>query len=326
MSAEKKWVALPKVELHCHLDGSLSPELIRRKLREDIPLSRLQVNPNCRDLAEYLDKFPLPVRCLQDEDGLREAGYDLLRSVSEENVRYIEVRFAPSLSAHGSFTEERVIQSLLEGLEKGKAAFGTEYNVIVCAMRGYPEEQNLSMLRWARGFLGKGVCGADLAGNEAAYPMADFRNLFDEVRKMGMPFTIHAGECGSAENIREAIRAGATRIGHGIAMRGMPELQSFCRERGIGIELCPTSNLQTKAVKGTEEYPLREYLDAGLFVTVNTDNRTVSGSTLSGELAMIQNIYGIRDEEVYLLMENAVKVSFAEDALKEKLSREIHSF
>lgn len=320
-----KWVNFPKLDLHCHLDGSLSKEFIESRLATDIALSELQVNRECRNLPEYLEKFSLPLKCLQDEEGMRNAGYDFIKHVSGENIRYIEVRFAPELSSHDTFTCSRVIQALLEGLEGGKKDFGTEYNVIVCAMRGHTQEQNLKMLKSAREFLGEGVCAADLAGNEAAYPMSEFITLFEEVKKMDMPFTIHAGECGSQRNVEDAVKAGALRIGHGIAMRGHRDIEELCRKRKTGIEMCPLSNLQTKAVEDVSEYPLREFLDAGLKVTVNTDNRTVSGTTVSDELRFVQETYGVSDEEICKIMENAVEVSFADDSVKDRLLRQIQN-
>lgn len=320
-----KWVNFPKLELHCHLDGSLSREFVESRLARGIALSELQVNKECRDLSEYLEKFSLPLTCLQDEEGMRKAGYDFIKNVSGENIRYIEVRFAPNLSSHDTFTCSRVIQALLEGLESGKKDFGTEYNVIVCAMRGHTQEQNLMMLKSAREFLGEGVCAADLAGNEAAYPMSEFMKLFEEVKKMSMPFTIHAGECGSEKNVEDAVKVGALRIGHGIAMRGHRDIEELCCKKRIGIEMCPLSNLQTKAVGDISEYPLKEFIDAGLKVTINTDNRTVSGSTVSDELKFIQETYGIHDEEIYQIMENAVEVSFADDSVKDRLLRQIQN-
>ena len=133
--------------------------------------------------------------------------------------------------------------------------------------------------------------------------MSGFLEMFQKVKWMGMPFTIHAGECGNARNIAEAVEIGAGRIGHGIAMAGMPKLQQICRERHIGIEVCPVSNLQTKAAKSWQEYPLREFLDAGLLVSVNTDNRTVSATSLTRELEAVQNNCGICDEEIRLLLD-----------------------
>ena len=320
MDYELLW-NLPKLELHCHLDGSLSLEFLKERLRQDISLSQIQAGWECKNLAEYLQKFDLPLLAMQNEEGLKGAGYDLIRSVSKENVKYIEVRFAPLLSVHENLGTKQVIESVLQGLEQGKKEFQVEYNVIVCAMRHHSLEDNLHMIRQAREFLGEGVCAADLAGDEAAYPMEGFLELFGEVKKMDMPFTIHAGECGSAKNIKEAVEAGASRIGHGIAMRGDPEVRRLCRERRIGIEMCPVSNLQTKAVPDCREYPMNLFLEERLLVTVNTDNRTVSGTTVTDELKFIQKNYGIKDEEIFRMMKNAVEVSFADEAVKDRLLR-----
>lgn len=311
---------MPKVELHCHLDGSLSADFIRSRLKKAVTMSQLQVDEDCRSLSEYLEKFDIPLQCLQDEQGLRGAGYDFIKSVAEENVRYVEVRFAPMLSANEKLQPESVIQSVLEGLEEGRRKFGTDYNVIVCAMRHHTEEQNRKMLRAARTFLGEGVCAADLAGDES-YPMSQFIHLFTDVNKLGMPYTIHAGETGNVQNITDAVNVGARRIGHGIAMKGNTDVQKLCKDKRIGIEMCPISNLQTKAVSDPEDYPLREFLEAGLLVSINTDNRTVSGSTLTKELGHIQEKYKIQDEEIKIMMKNAIESSFADDAMKEKLYR-----
>ena len=318
-----KLTVLPKVELHCHLDGSLSREFIERRLNRKVSQSELSVSDDCRSLNEYLEKFDLPGKCIMDEEGLSEAGYDVLKSMKQENVCYAEIRFAPLLSETEDMNCAKVIEALLAGLEKGKKDFGIEYGVITCAMRHHSEEENRRMIRTAREYLGYGVCAADLAGAEALYPMSEFMELFQETKKLGMPFTLHAGECGSVQNILDSVEAGAGRIGHGIAMRGHREVQKELQRKEIGIEMCPVSNLQTKAVESTKDYPMREFLDNGLKVTVNTDNRTVSNTTLTKELAFIQKTYGITDEEIRLMMKNAVDVAFADDAVKERILKRL---
>ena len=318
-----KLTVLPKVELHCHLDGSLSREFIERRLNRKVSQSELSVSDDCRSLNEYLEKFDLPGKCIMDEEGLSEAGYDVLKSMKQENVCYAEIRFAPLLSETEDMNCAKVIEALLAGLEKGKKDFGIEYGVITCAMRHHSEEENRRMIRTAREYLGYGVCAADLAGAEALYPMSEFMELFQETKKLGMPFTLHAGECGSVQNILDSVEAGAGRIGHGIAMRGHREVQKELQRKGIGIEMCPVSNLQTKAVESTKDYPMREFLDNGLKVTVNTDNRTVSNTTLTKELAFIQKTYGITDEEIRLMMKNAVDVAFADAAVKERILKRL---
>lgn len=310
---------LPKVELHCHLDGSLSQEFIQTRLGREVQQEELSVSENCSSLVEYLEKFALPGQCIMDAKGLAAAGYDVLRSMSQENVCYAEIRFAPLLSETAGMNCRDVIEALLKGLEQGRKDFGVEFGVITCAMRHHSQEDNSRMLKTAREYLGYGVCAADLAGAEAAYPMSQFMELFANARRMELPFTIHAGECGSVQNIMDAVKAGAGRIGHGIAMRGHFNLQKELAKSGIGIEMCPISNLQTKAVQSTAQYPIQEFLNAGLKVSVNTDNRTVSNTTLTKELLFIQNTYKITDEEISVLMKNAVDTAFAREEIKDRI-------
>lgn len=315
----KELLELPKIELHCHLDGSLSKNFIQTRLGRAVSDEELSVTQECKSLVEYLGKFDCPCACLKDEEGLTAAGYDVLKTMSRENVIYTEIRFAPLLSVTNEMNTEQVIEALLKGLKKGKEDFGIEYNVITCAMRNHSEEENYQMLKTARGFLGDGVCAADLAGAEAQYPMAEFMDLFHEVKALGMPFTIHAGECGNANNIIDSVVAGAKRIGHGIAMRGNQTIQKMIRDSKIGIEMCPISNWQTKAVDNIADYPIKEFLEAGLLVTINTDNRTVSNTSLTKEIKYIKENYNICDEEVLQMMRNAIEVSFANDDIKHSL-------
>ena len=275
---------LPKIELHCHLDGSLSRPFIEKRLGRTVRPEELSVSENCTSLNEYLEKFDLPGRCIMDEEGLSGAAYDLLSQMNEENVCYAEIRFAPLLSETKKMDNRKVIEAVISGMEQGKKDFGIEYGVIVCAMRHHSTEDNMRMIKTAREYLGSGVCAADLAGAEALYPMSEFMDIFTETKKMGMPFTLHAGEC-------------------------------------IGIEMCPISNLQTKSVNSMAEYPMREFLDAGLKVSVNTDNRTVSNTSLTKELEFIQKNYGIRDEEILQMMKNAIDTAFADDSIKDKICK-----
>ena len=313
--------ALKKIELHCHLDGSLSLGCVRELLGREVQKEELQVADDCRNLAEYLEKFELPLQCLQTESGLEAGAYDFVKEVAKENVGYVEVRFAPLLSTNQGLSTEQVIASVIRGLERGKKEFGVTAQAITCAMRHHTEEENLAMLKVAREFLGNGVCAADLAGNEAAFPMKDFMKLFTEAKKMGMPFTLHAGECGSVDNIVDSVACGAKRVGHGIAMRGNQAAQKLCREKRIGIEMCPISNQQTKAVSCLEEYPIREFLDAGLLVTINTDNRMVSNTTITKEIEFVQKHFGVKDEEIIRMMQNAVETAFTTEEEKEKMRR-----
>lgn len=314
---------MPRLDLHCHLDGSLTQSCIESLLGEKVDPSCLKARGDCPNLAEYLERFELPLRCLRTPEGLEAGAYDFMRSLSGDHIIYVEVRFAPLLSTHENLSCSAVIEAVLQGLNRGKEELGIEYGVIVCAMRHMPEEENLKMLKTAREYLGSGVCAADLAGNEAAFPMSGFTGLFSQVKTWGMPFTIHGGECHRAENILEAVDCGARRIGHGIAMKDHPDLIRLCRQKRIGIEMCPTSNMQTKAVRDVASYPMKKYLKEGLLVTVNTDNRTVSNTSIGKELGFIQRYCGITDEDVRLMMRNAVETAFAPEDAKERLWKRI---
>ena len=315
---------IPKLELHCHLDGSLPLAFVREQLGDsEIMQENLQAPKDCSSLAQYLERFALPIRCLQTKKGIEQAGYVLIEEVAKENVRYIEIRFAPLFSVNAMLSCREVIESLLLGLEKAKHDYHVNANVIVCAMRHHTLEQNLEMLSIARELLGEGVCALDLAGDEAAYANHEFQELFAQAKRLDMPFTIHAGECGSISNVREAMDMGAKRIGHGIALMKDRDLLQEFRKKRIGIEMCPTSNLQTKAIKDWSSYPLFDFLENDLKVSVNTDNRTVSGTTLTQELELLCK--GREDSERFVgtLLGNAVEMAFASDEIKHELSKEI---
>lgn len=313
-----------KIELHCHLDGSLNLNFVEEMLREEgIYLEReklekeLSVSEDCTSLTEYLEKFALPLRCLQTKEGLRRASYELVCDVAKEDVKYIEVRFAPMLSREKGLTCEEVIASVVEGLQKGQEECGVYASAIVCAMRHHSLEQNMEMLKAARPFVGKGVCALDLAGDESAFPTELFRPLFEQAKKWEIPFTIHSGECGSVDNVREAIALGAKRLGHGIALEKSKELRELCKTNKIGIEMCPTSNLQTKAVEGIEKYPLEQFVKEGLLVSIHTDNRTVSKTTLEKEQTYFS------EDVIRICMRNAIETAFTTEEVKQELKEHL---
>ncbi|MEE0956208.1 MAG: adenosine deaminase [Eubacterium sp.] len=319
----KKLLKLPKVELHVHLDGSLSSEFISGAEGREVRSSELSVSEDCRSLAEYLEKFTLPLRVLNNAENLKAAGLDFMKTCAADNIRYTEVRFSPLSLANQNMNAEQAIMALLEGLEAGKKKYDIEYNVIVCAMRHFPDDRIRAALRAAREFLGNGVCCADLAGDEAAFPNGNFRVIFEEARKLDLPFVLHAGETGNPDSVLDAIDMGARRLGHGIAMKGHRNIELAAREKGCGVEMCPTSNFQTKAASESQAYPLREFLDLGLKVSISTDNRTVSNTTLTKELERASALAGLTDDEIILLLKNALDTSYADDSTREKLFSEL---
>lgn len=319
---------MPKIDLHCHLDGSLPIPTAKRILKdlgeeweEDRLRERMGVPDDCPSLAAYLACFDLPIRCLQTGDALEMCARDMALKAAEENTVYLEVRFAPSTQLLKGLSVRTAIEAVERGLQRAREETGIMTGIIVCAMRHLPEETNLAMFRQAREMLGEGVLACDLAGDEASFPMKGFRTLFEEALRLGLPFTLHAGECGSRDNIREAIDLGASRIGHGTAAAGDPVLQKLAADRGIGFEQCPTSNVQTKILRGFEMSPVREFLKAGIPVSVGTDNRTVSRVSLTEEFSKLSALAGLTREEMERIYLSSVSMAFAGDDIKERLFR-----
>ncbi len=309
---------LPKIDLHCHLDGSMTRQCVEKILQKKVDPAELEAKDSCQNLAEYLDRFRLPLQCVQKEEGLRMAAKELLLNAAEEHVVYMEVRFAPLSSVHEHLSCRQAVEAVLDGLKEAQAQCQVSWNVIACAMRHHSQADSLAMMKVCREYLGEGLCAVDLAGDEASWPMEGFRDLFAQAGKLGFPFTIHAGECGRVENVLEAVECGASRVGHGIALKGHPAAQKLCADRRIGIEMCPTSNLQTRAAR-KDEYPIREFMDAGLLVTLNTDNRTVSSTSMTREMEFVSQEYGVAKEELERFFRNAAEVSFADEQVKHRL-------
>ena len=224
---------------------------------------------------------------------------------------YAEIRFAPQLHTKKGVSQERVVQAALLGMQEALAGSFFRCKLILCCMRGADNhEENLLTVRTAAAFLGRGVAAVDLAGAEALYPTADFTDVFGFARELGVPFTIHAGEADGPESIEAALDFGASRIGHGVRAAEKPELLERLREQRIPLEMCPTSNVQTKAVPSLSRHPVLEFLRQGLCVTVNTDNMTVSDTTIEKEFGLLSRELGMTAEERKKLLLNAADAAF----------------
>lgn len=313
------------------MDGSLSIETIRKlaeNIRYELPpegelLSRMQVSPDCRDLGAYLACFDIPLPFLCTPQNFKDGVLGVLRDAARDNVVYMEVRFSPLQSVQHGLTFDQMIEAALEGMREGREKYGVEGNLILCGMRHLDVSENIEMLRAAREYFGAGVCAVDMAGDEASYPILLQREFFEEARKAGIPFTIHAGECGSPGSVRDALALGASRIGHGIAAAKDETLMEELRAKQIPLELCPISNLQTRAVASEEEYPFELFLKKGLNLTVNTDNRAVSGTNLCREFDWLEGQYRLSPEEARRLTRNALEAAFADDAVKQRVWRKL---
>ncbi|GGD93192.1 adenosine deaminase [Paenibacillus nasutitermitis] len=333
---EKLIAAMPKVDLHVHLDGSVRPETIVELAAErglTLPagnaeglLPYMRAPEDCRSLQTYLGTFAFVLAFLQDGEALERVAYELAGQAAGENCLYMEVRFAPQLHTGQGLSLEAVIGHVIRGLKRGESDFGITARAIVICMRNHGAEDNLAVLEAAAHWQGRGVVAVDLAGDEACYPAGLFAPLFRQAGKLGLPVTIHAGEAAGPDNIREAIvNLGARRIGHGVRIREEREVLELVRAARIPLEMCPISNLQTRAVADWASYPLRQYAEEGLLVTVNTDNRTVSGTTLALEYRKLIEHCGVSVEAIAGFVRNGLHAAFIEEPVKQKLLRQFEA-
>lgn len=313
------------VDLHLHLDGSLSLKTVKKLIEiQDIKnnysdnelLSRLQVSDGCKDLNEYLEKFDFPLTLLQTREALELATYNLLEELKEQGLIYAEIRFAPQFHTKKGLSQEDAVMAVIEGMEKS----ALDANIILCCMRGDDNHtENVETVFAAEKFLNKGVVAIDLAGAEGIYPTKDFEDIFELAGNKNIPFTIHAGEADDYTSVEYAIKFGAKRIGHGVRSVENKKLLRKLADKGIALELCPTSNLNTNIYGNIEEYPIRKLMDAGVIVTVNTDNMMVSNTDIKRELTLLADAFDFDEKDIMKIERNAVNVSFANNKLKSKV-------
>lgn len=322
------------VDLHLHLDGSLDPDDMENMAKlsgitlpthDNEQLRELMtVSPDCTNLGEYLEKFELPLMVLQTSQCLEYAVYKLLKTVSEEGLCYVEIRFAPQLHTRNSLTQEKAVYAAVKGLKKGIKDFGIAAQLILCCMRGDTNfSENMETVRVASQFLGRGVCAVDLAGNEAVYPTSSFETIFLEARKLNLPIIIHAGEADGSQSIRKALEFGAVRIGHGIRAAQDDELMKILARKKIILEICFSSNLQTRTVEDVSNYPIRLFIERGMKITVNTDNVTVSGTSLKKEYHLLKNQFGFSVETLKMLAQNGADGAFLPPDKKYEIKEQI---
>lgn len=285
--------AMPKAELHCHLDGSVRPSTLLelgREYGQPMPasapeeLAAIMAASDVRDLDDYLRRFETTLSVMQTADALERIAYELVEDAARDGVRYIEVRFCPALNVRGTLSLDEVVDASLRGIALGERDHGTLARVIICGLRNTSPALSLELAELAAAFRGRGVVGFDLAGGERGNPARAHAAAFDHARREGLGITVHAGEAFGAESVRQAVfDLHADRIGHGTRLFEDPLLAGYVNDRRIAVEVCLTSNVQTRVVPDYETHPLRAYFDHGMSVSLSTDNRLISGTTLTDE-------------------------------------------
>ncbi len=313
--------SLPKAELHCHLDGSMRVETIveiakKEKIKlpsDDIKALRriLEVGMACKSLEEYLRPFDITGQVLQTAYALTRATFELAEDAANENVRYIEIRFAPLWHVQKELSLTQVVDAVLEGAKKAEEKLDIKIGIIICGIRHTSPEDTMKVAQLAVAYKNHGIVGFDLAGAEKDFPAKDHLEAFYLIINNNINTTAHAGEAYGTESIEQAIHyISANRIGHGTRLREDGDLLNYVNDHRIPLEMCITSNLQTKAVQSIEDHPFKFYFDLGIRVTLNTDNRLISKVNLTDEYMLAIEKFGFNADEIKRLIINGFKSSF----------------
>jgi len=325
---------LPKPELHCHLDGSLRIETMLDLAQKDkvkLPskdpdelIKAVVVKGRVKNLEEYIDKFQITLSVLQTPEALRRAAFELAEDAATENVRLLEVRYSPILHQDRGMTPMESLDAVIAGLHEAERAFNITTGVIICGIRNFSIESSIQLAELAIAYKYRGVVGYDLAGAEENFPAKDHLEAFYLTRNNNVNVTLHAGEAYGPASIHQAIHyCGANRIGHGTRLREDGDLMNYINDHRICLEICLTSNVQTGSVDKLENHPIRFYHDYGLRVTLNTDNRLISGTTLVDEYMIAHKAFNFNMADYKNFIISGFKSAFLEHRERTKLIKEV---
>ena len=328
----------PKLDLHLHLDGSMKPETAWELAKErgiPLPAEDLEsfrrfiiVTADCRSVNEYLKRFEMPLSILQDNASLERTARELVEMLAGQGLAYAEIRFAPQLHVRKGMRQADAVEAVLEGIRAGRESHPEiGIGLILCTMcvgtQDVNEQENLETVRIAGEYLGKGVCGIDLAGMEGIVPLVKFAPVFRLARQLGIPFTCHAGDSQGPDTVRDALDFGTKRIGHGHHIFDDPDLCARAIRDGVTLEICPTSNIQCETQPSYEAHPLKKLLYMGMACTINTDNMILSDIDLDKEYDHCVNEMGLTVEDLIRCNIHSVKASFMPEEEKRKLIRRL---
>lgn len=312
---------LPKTDLHVHLDGSVRISTLielAKKHKIDLPSYEPEelkkiicCDEKCESLDDYLQGFHIVNRVLQNKEGLKRTAYELAEDCAAENIRYVEVRYSPILHTDKGLKLTQISEAVIDGLKQAEADFNIRTGVIICGIRNMDPTTSVKLAELAVAYKNKGVIGFDLAGGENNYPAKDHKEAFDLALKNNLNITIHAGEAYGPDSIHQALHyCGSHRIGHGTRLVEDGDLLNYANDHRIPLEICLKSNFHTKAVPSIKAHPIDFYLDYGLRVTLNTDNRTISNTTLTDEYMLAIELLGLDYPQIKNIILNGFKSAF----------------
>lgn len=321
---------LPKIDLHCHLDGSVRPQtMIDLAQQQGLPLpsddiyeiKSLMIAPEtCQNLDEYLMRFELPLSVMQTQANIERISYEVFEDAAQENVKYLELRFAPLLHLRNGLNLDQVIASAIKGMNRAEKRYDIKGNFIVSVIRTMAKDRINKLIDVGAKYLNSGVVAFDVAGSEPAGFCQEFVPHVQYAVEKGYQITIHAGEQGNGQNVHDAVSLlGAKRIGHGIGINNHASAYDLVKSEAVVLENCPTSNMQTKAVNDLSHHPINAFYKDGILITINTDNRTVSNTTMSDEVRKVMQEFKLSRVDYFEIYKVSIAHSFASESVKQHL-------
>jgi adenosine deaminase len=318
-----KFASLPKVELHLHLDCSLSFKVVNRlnpSISYEDYLDSFVAPPKCTDLADYIKRAIRGFELMQTEEQLELVTLDLFEQLKADGVVYAEIRFAPLLHVAGGLTATEVVNAVNNAVAKGIQQTGVEGRLILCTLRHYNEAQSMETVKLVEAFSGTNVVGFDIAGDEAGFPIDAHKTSFAYAREKGLHCTAHAGEARGSDSVWETLQHfSPSRIGHGVRSAEDTQLLDFLKNKDIHLEVCATSNVQTNVYDTIHQHTLSEIYQQGVSMSINTDARTVSPVTLSSEYELLEKEFGWGLDHLFKCNVEAIRHSFADQLTKDKI-------
>lgn len=318
---------LPKIELHLHLDCSLSYKVVSRidpSISYEDYRESFVAPPKCTDLLDYLTRAVKGYQLMQTKEQLQWVTLDLLKQLKADNVIYAEIRFAPLLHIEKGLTPEEVVQTVNDAVTEGMQHTGTLARIILCTLRHYTEEQSMLTVQLAEKFKGTNVVGFDIAGDEAGFPVKAHIKAFAYAQQKKIHCTAHAGEAKGADSVWDTLEhLHPSRIGHGTRSAEDEKLLAFLKEKDIHLEVCPTSNIQTNVFNKIEDHSADKIFRAGVPMNLNTDARTITPVTLSSEYELMEKVFGWGKEHYLKCNLDAIRHTFTTEEIKEQLREKV---
>ena len=325
-----KYNKIPKVELHLHLDCSLSFDVVNRinpLIEIDEYKSSFQAKPNSSSLNDYINCADRAIELMQKRENLELVVEDLFKQLKKENVIYAEIRFAPLLHCSQKLDENKVVEIICNKAKIKTKKNDINYGLILCTLRHYSKKQSLKTVRLVNQYKNNGVVGFDIAADEAGYPLDNHIEAFNYAKSNGLNITAHAGEAKGPESIWESIKKLHTkRIGHGVRCVEDLELVSYLSENDYHLEISLTSNIKTRTYKTFEEHPLNKIYNSSISISLNTDGRTISNTDLNLEYKIAEEKFGWTIDKIKKCNLEAIKHSFTSSSNKSKLIEKIINF